>query len=113
VKQKSGSTGIPVECSNLTHASSKFTKAYEEWLMRMLINSTVQDVSRKEEVSTEDVEGVLSRRIETQVDWNSIEKLSYFGLDEIALKKGHKDFVVIVSSRLCQIEGSDVGIKEK
>lgn len=79
---------------------SKFTKAYEEWLMRMLINSTVHDVARKEGVSTEDVEGVLSRQIEIKIDWDSIEELSYFGLDEIALKKGHKDFVVIVSTRI-------------
>jgi len=34
------------------------------------------------------------------VNWEHIEVLSYFGLDEIALKKGHKDFVVIVSTRI-------------
>lgn len=85
---------------NWYNRRSKFTKAYEEWLMRMLINSTVHDVARKEDVSTEDVEGVLSRQIERTVDWNSIKELPYFGLDEIALKKGHKDFVVIVSTRM-------------
>jgi transposase len=79
---------------------SKFTKAYEEWLMKMLINSTVSDVAHKEEISCEDVEGVLNRQIETEIDWGSIETLPYFGLDEIALKKGHKDFVVIVSTRV-------------
>jgi transposase len=79
---------------------SKFTKAYEEWLMRMLINSTIHDVARKEGVSTEDVEGVLKRQIEAKVDWSTIAELPYFGLDEIALKKGHKDFVVIVSTRI-------------
>lgn len=79
---------------------SKFTKAYEEWLMRTLINSTIQDVARKEGISTEDVEGVLTRQVATSVDWDSIEALPYFGLDEIALKKGHKDFVVIVSTRI-------------
>ncbi len=79
---------------------SKFTKAYEEWLMRMLINSTVYDVAKKEGVTTEEVDGVLDRQVETQLDWDSIDKLPYFGLDEIALKKGHKDFVVIVSTRM-------------
>lgn len=79
---------------------SKFTKAYEEWLMKMLINSTIDDVARKEDVSSEDVEGVLARQVETKIDWKVIEKLTYFGLDEIALKKGHKDFVVIVSARI-------------
>jgi len=79
---------------------SKFTKAYEKWLMKMLINSTIYDVARKEDLSSEDVEGVLNRQIEMHVDWDSIETLPYFGLDEIALKKGHKDFVVIVSTRV-------------
>lgn len=79
---------------------SKFTKAYEEWLMKMLINSTIDDVARKEDVSSEDVEGVLIRQVKTKVNWDLIEKLTYFGLDEIALKKGHKDFVVIVSARI-------------
>jgi hypothetical protein len=79
---------------------SKFTKAYEEWLMKMLINSTIYDVARKEDLSSEDVEGVLNRQIEMHVDWDSIETLPDFGLDEIALKKGHKDFVVIVSTRV-------------
>ena len=79
---------------------SKFTKDYEKWLMKMLINSTIYDVARKEDLSSEDVEGVLNRQIEMHVDWDSIETLPYFGLDEIALKKGHKDFVVIVSTRV-------------
>jgi transposase len=42
---------------------SKFTKAYEEYLMRSLINSTISDVSRKEGVSYDDIEGVLDRQI--------------------------------------------------
>lgn len=77
---------------------SKFTKAYEEHLMRMLINSTVTDVSRKEDVSFDDIEGVLNRQIDKEVDWDQIDKLNLIGLDEIALKKGHKDFIVIVST---------------
>jgi transposase len=79
---------------------SKFTKAYEEYLMRSLINSTISDVSRKERVSYEDVEGVLNRQIEKQIDWSNLDRINVLGLDEISLKKGHKDFVVIVSARI-------------
>lgn len=79
---------------------SKFTKAYEEYLMRSLINSTLLDVSRKEGVSFDDVKGVLDRQIKKQVDWNEFKKIEIIGLDEIALKKGHKDFVVIVSAKI-------------
>jgi transposase len=74
---------------------SKFTKAYEEYLMRSLINSTISDVSRKEGVSYDDVEG---GQIEKQIDWNQLNNINVLGLDEIALKKGHKDFIVIVST---------------
>lgn len=88
------------EESSWYNKRSKFTKAYEEWLMRMLINSTVNDVARKESVSCEDVDGVLSRQIDIKVNWDLIKNLTYFGLDEIALKKGHKDFVVIVSTKI-------------
>ena len=88
------------EESNWYNRRSKFTKAYEEWLMKMLINSTISDVSRKESVSCDDVEGVLDRQIAARVDWSDITGLPFFGLDEIALKKGHKDFVVIVSTRI-------------
>ena len=79
---------------------SRFTKAYEEYLMRSLINSTISDVSRKEGVSYDDIEGVLNRQVEKQVDWNKFNKINILGLDEIALKKGHKDFIVIVSTRI-------------
>jgi len=79
---------------------SKFTKAYEEYLIKMLINSTLTDVSRKEDVTTDDMEGVLNRQIEREVNWNEFEKITILGLDEIALKKGHKDFVVVVSAQI-------------
>ena len=88
------------EESDWYNRRSKFTKVYEEWLTKMLINSTISDVARKESVSYDDVEGVLDRQIAAQVDWSDITELPFFGLDEIVLKKGHKDFVVIVSTRI-------------
>ena len=67
--------------------------------MRSLINSTVSDVSRKERVGAEAVEGILNRRVAQAVDWASLKALGVLGLDEIALKKGHRDFVTIVSAQ--------------
>jgi len=34
------------------------------------------------------------------VDWKKIARLDVLGIDEISLKKGHKDFVVIVTGRI-------------
>jgi transposase len=73
------------------------TKAYEQWALRMLINSTVTDAARKLGVSEETIDGLLDRWIERAVDWDAWERLGVLGLDEIALKRGHRDFVVLVT----------------
>jgi len=44
------------------------------------------------------VEGIINRHIHQQVDWHKIKATLLLGIDEIALRKGHKDFVVIVST---------------
>jgi transposase len=76
------------------------TKAYEEHVLLALVNSTVEDVSIKEGVGYEAVMGMIDRRIECEVDWKAFDKLDVLGLDEIALKKGHNDFVSIVTARV-------------
>jgi transposase len=79
--------------------NSPHTRAFEQHALRSLINSTVTDVSRKERVSAEAIEGILSRKVRESVDWASLKALGVLGLDEIALKKGHRDFVTIVSAQ--------------
>ncbi len=78
---------------------SPHTKAYDDWLMLNLINSTEADVARKCEVSEEEVLGALRREVKAQVAWKSFNSLGVIGIDEIALKKGHDNFVVIVTSK--------------
>ena len=79
---------------------SSHTKAYEEHVLLQLVNSTLQDVSRKEELGYNAVEGILDRWIRPSVDWSQIDALPVLGVDEIALRKGHRDFVAIVTARL-------------
>jgi len=80
--------------------NSPHTKAYEQHLLLQLVNSTIQDVAIKEGLGYEAVVGTIDRSIARQVDWAQLARLEVLGLDEIALKKGHKDYVVIVSARL-------------
>jgi transposase len=79
---------------------SPHTKAYEEHLLLQLINSTIQDVALKEGLGYEAVVGIIDRHIATAVDWLELAQLEVLGLDEVALKKGHNDYVVIVTTRL-------------
>ncbi len=76
------------------------TKAYEEQVLLSLINSTVADTSIKEDIGYEAIMGIIDRRIESTVDWKAFERLDVLGLDEISLKKGHKDFVTIVTAHV-------------
>lgn len=81
-------------------ASSPNTTAYEAHILLQLVNSTVQDVSRKERLGYDAVEGIMDRNIALRVDWRQFLGLEVLGLDEIALKKGHHDYVTIVSAQL-------------
>ncbi len=80
--------------------NSSQTTAYDTHLLLQLVNTTVEDVSLKEHLPYDVVLGVIERRIAAQVDWTRYMELGILGLDEIALKKGHRDFVVIVTARL-------------
>ena len=74
------------------------TIPFEKHILLSLMGSTVEDVSQREGIGYEAVMGIVRRHIKTKVDWDSIKQLQQIGLDEISLKKGHKDFVTIVSA---------------
>ena len=78
---------------------STITKGLEKYLMRTLIHSTIQDVSLKEGVGYQTVQSALDRQVSQQVDWSEYDNIETIGIDEIALKKGHQDYVTIISVR--------------
>lgn len=78
---------------------SPHTKAYDEYLMKQLVNSTIDDVSLKEGIGYDAVVGALNRQVETSINWDEIDEIGTIGIDEIALKKGHKDFAAVLTSR--------------
>lgn len=75
------------------------TKAFAEFLLLELVNSTISDVVSKHDVSYDLLRGVLMRYVSDQVDWSRFERLRVLGLDEISLLKGYRDFVTIVSTQ--------------
>jgi transposase len=80
--------------------NSPYTRPYEEYVLLQLVNSTITDVSIKEGLGYDAVEGIIERNISSQVDWGEFESLDVLGIDEIALKKGHRDYVVLITARL-------------
>jgi transposase len=64
-----------------------------------LVHATVEDVSLKEEIGYKAREGLVDRWISREVKWAEVKGMKILGLDESALKKGQRDFVVIVTAR--------------
>jgi transposase len=80
-------------------SKSPHTKAYDRHLMLSLIHSTVEDVSRKEDLGYDAVEGAIGRCIHTQVNWDEFTKVEIIGIDEIAMTKGRQNYVAIITTR--------------
>lgn len=78
---------------------SPHTKAYDEYLLRLLVNSTVEDVSHKEQVGYDAVQGALTRHVSTRLNWGEFDALPVIGIDEIALKKGRSNYVAIITTQ--------------
>lgn len=79
---------------------SPHTKAYETHVLLNLVNSTVEDVRIKEGLGYEAVMGIIDRHVSQKVDWSQFGELPIIGVDEITLKKGHRDYVAVITARL-------------
>lgn len=86
-------------------AKSPHTKAYEKYILLQLVHAPMEDVSSKEGVGAKAIEGSVERWITQEVKWAAVKRVKVLGLDEIALKKGHRDFVVIVTGKSASGEG--------
>ncbi len=75
----------------------KITQALEDYIMRQLIHSTIQDVSKKTGVSYSTIETTINHRIGSEVDWSNYTDLNTIGIDEISNRKGHQDYLAVVS----------------
>ena len=82
--------------------NSPHTKAVEKWVLRCRVNSTVTDVSDKIGLGPDAVEGILGRWVSTTVDWSRLPTLATLGIDEIALTRGHGNYVAVISTRDAQ-----------
>ena len=78
---------------------SRQTKPYEQHLLFTLINSTIADVSRKEEIDEEAIQRILDKQVETDTNFDLLSVLGILGIDEISLRKGRKRYVTVITYR--------------
>jgi len=96
------------DCDNHTTTTEKYdwlaeggkvTKGLEEYILRCVINSTIQDVARKERISYSTISTILFHRIGDSINWDNFSDLHTIGIDEISNRKGFKDFIAIISAK--------------
>lgn len=75
------------------------TTAYEQHLLLQLVNSTIADVCRKEDITPDALEAIINRWLSQEVDWQTVKPFTTLGIDEIALLKGHGDYIAILTAR--------------
>lgn len=78
---------------------SHITTGLSDYLMRQMIHSTAEDVSKKEGVSYKKLTVAINNAIATKVNWASYSSLNNLGIDEFAIKKGHNDYVTVISTK--------------
>ena len=78
---------------------SPHTKAYDKYLLKQLIGSSVKDVSLKENSGYDAVLGALQRQVKSEVSWDEVQNLGTIGIDEVAHKKGRKHYRAVISAR--------------
>ncbi len=76
--------------------TGKFTKKFEHFFLKMLVNSTIKDVAIKFNTTEEILQGIIDRNIVTEIDWSTLNP-TRIGIDEIALRKGHDHYLTIIS----------------
>lgn len=81
---------------------SHITTGLSDYLMRQMIHSTAEDVSKKEGISYKKLTVAINNAIATKVNWASYSSLNILGIDEFAIKKGHNDYVTVISTKSTQ-----------
>lgn len=74
-----------------------YTRRYEQHIYQRVIHSTVEQISREEELSAEEIQGIfqqVSKQLKKK-DWSQVERLS---MDEISKRKGYRNFITLVSN---------------
>jgi transposase len=77
-----------------------YTKRYERTVFEGCLENTISNVGRTEKLPYDCVRGIYKRIADVCIEhlMNQSEEIEILGIDEIAIRKGHKDFQAVVSN---------------
>jgi transposase len=74
-----------------------YTYRFEEWVLKLLIGSTEEEVARRLGISAEMVATIVANRLQDEQSIDPQRVITDVGLDEISLKKRHKLYATILT----------------
>lgn len=74
-----------------------YTHRFEQWVMELLVGTSVEEVARRLGVSAEMVEDILEQQLLQQREIPADAVITSIGMDELSLKKRHKLYVTVLS----------------
>ena len=86
------------ELTSAAEPNRRFTRRYEQYIFRLCRGSDLSRVATLEGLSYDEVEGIYLRLGEAELASQQLPLFRILGIDEIALKKGHGNFVLVLSA---------------
>jgi len=74
-----------------------YTKRFAEWIHKIAQKTDIDFVSNLEGIGYKKAEGIFYRISKERINLKKELSFTELGIDEIAMKKGHKDFITIIS----------------
>ena len=96
----------------LARSGVSYTIEFEKWVMRLLLDDTVAETSRKTSVGTWIVWDILYYRVDTVLPKMDLSNVTMISIDETSFRKNH-DYVTVVSDQfrrlvfMCRGNSSD------
>lgn len=85
----------PTEVLEFVDKKRRQTQRYSLNIYHRVISSSIEQISREEELSVDEVKGIFDYVYNLKKkDWGEVTKIS---IDEVSKRKGHKDFVTVIS----------------
>jgi transposase len=77
-------------------SSRTMTKRYEKYVYECCRNSSIERVSLQENIVWDTVQSIFKRYAKKELQFLEIYQPQRIGIDEFAIKKGHKDFATVI-----------------
>ena len=75
----------------------QYTRRYEHYILTQYQQNSISEIARREGLGYKAAQGIFYRQAERATNPQTQAPLSRLGVDEISLKKRHKQFVLVIS----------------